>query len=84
MTQMTEQLGKKSGSGYDRAFMTYMIEHHQAAIDMAKLSKERASHEELKSLSQDIITAQEKEIAYMKQWRSDWGYTSTEMKGMSH
>lgn len=33
-----------------------------------------AKHPELQKMGQDIILAQEKEIAQMKQWLRDWGY----------
>jgi uncharacterized protein (DUF305 family) len=46
---------------------------------MAELSAKNAKHEEIKTLSNDIIVAQEKEIATMKQWQMDWGYSSTPM-----
>jgi uncharacterized protein (DUF305 family) len=51
-----------------------MIEHHEGAIDMAKLAETRAEHDEIKQLSQDITTAQEGEIAEMKKWQQQWGY----------
>ncbi|NDC31513.1 MAG: DUF305 domain-containing protein, partial [Bacteroidetes bacterium] len=41
-------------------------------------------HDEIKQLSKDIITAQEKEIAEMMQWQKDWGYSSNEMMHMMH
>jgi uncharacterized protein (DUF305 family) len=74
MTQMTEDLADRSGDDYDAAFIAAMVEHHQSAVDMAKLSASRAEHEEIKQLSQEIIEAQEREIAQMRQWQQDWGY----------
>lgn len=53
--------------GADFAMM--MIPHHQSAIDMAKAYL--ASDEkdpELTKLSEEIIAAQEKEIAFIKDW----------------
>lgn len=61
-----------------------MIAHHQSAVDMAKLSASRAKHDEIKTLSNDIIAAQEKEISEMKMWQTDWNYTSSSMDGMNH
>ena len=74
MSQMSEDLTDKTGDEFDAAFITAMIEHHEGAIDMAKLAETRAEHDEIKQLSQDIITAQEGEIAEMKQWQQQWGY----------
>ena len=83
MTQMTEELADKSGDEYDAAFIASMIEHHQSAVDMAKLSATRAEHEEIKQLSEQIIEAQEREIAQMRQWQQDWGYDD-EHSDMDH
>ena len=74
MSEMSDDLADKTGDDFDAAFITAMIEHHEGAIDMAKLAETRAEHDEIKQLSQDIITAQEGEIAEMKQWQQDWGY----------
>ncbi|MCR5855436.1 DUF305 domain-containing protein [Mesorhizobium sp. J428] len=53
--------------GADFAMM--MIPHHQSAIDMAKAYLESGENDpELTKLSQDIIAAQEKEIAFLKGW----------------
>lgn len=74
MDAMTEALRPKTGDDYDAAFLQYMIEHHQAALDMAELSAANAKHEEIKTLSVEIMRAQEKEISQMKQWLQNWGY----------
>jgi uncharacterized protein (DUF305 family) len=50
----------------DRDFAQMMITHHQGAIDMAELAKERAEHDELKELADAIIEAQEREIDVMR------------------
>ena len=83
MQQMTKNLKDKSGDEYDKAFIEYMISHHESAVDMAKLSTSRAKHEEIKKLSSDIVAAQEHEISHMKEWRTDWNYPVTNMK-MGH
>lgn len=84
MADMTSQLQGLSGDSYDKAFIEMMIAHHQGAVDMAELSPSRAKHDEVKQLSQSIITAQKKEIADMQQWQKDWGYGSGEMNSMMH
>ena len=84
MSDMNKQLEGLNGDDYDKAFIEMMISHHEGATDMAKLSDTRAKHDEIKQLSKDIITAQEKEIAEMKQWQKDWGYSSNEMMQMMH
>lgn len=74
MSQMSASLADKSGDDFDKAFMSQMIGHHESAIAMARLAGSRAKHEEIKKLSNEIITAQDKEITQMKQWQRDWGY----------
>jgi len=56
----------------DQAFIDMMVPHHQSAVEMAKLAKERAQHPELKGLADRIIAAQDKEIGQMKAWRTEW------------
>ncbi len=79
MGEMVADIKNKTGDEFDKAFITSMIAHHEGAVEMAELSAKNAKHEEIKDLSKDIITAQEKEIAEMKQWQMDWGYSSTMM-----
>jgi uncharacterized protein (DUF305 family) len=76
MSQMAGDLKDKEGDAYDKAFLDNMIEHHEDAVEMAKYSALNAKHEEVKQLSLDILSAQEKEISQMKQWRTDWGYAT--------
>lgn len=84
MAEMNRELEGLSGDDYDKAFIEMMIAHHEGAVDMAELSEQRAKHSEVKQLSREIIAAQEKEIADMKQWQLDWGYGSDEASQMMH
>ncbi|MCR6499284.1 DUF305 domain-containing protein [Shinella sp. CPCC 101442] len=52
----------------DVDFVRGMIAHHQGAIDMAKVELEHGKNAEIRKLAQDVITAQEGEIAMMKEW----------------
>ena len=50
-------------------FAAMMIPHHQSAIDMAKAYLASGDNDaELTKLSNEIIAAQEKEIAFLKDW----------------
>jgi uncharacterized protein (DUF305 family) len=85
MQDMTDALKSKTGDDFDKEFIAQMIEHHQGAIDMAKLSDKQAKHQEIKDLSKAIVEAQEKEIAEMKQWQEMWGYSDMPMpESMQH
>ncbi len=57
---------------YDLRFIDAMTPHHQGAIVMAKEAIAKSKEPKLQALAQDIITAQETEIAQMKTWRSTW------------
>jgi uncharacterized protein (DUF305 family) len=52
----------------DRDFMSHMRAHHQGAIDMAKVVLANGKDPEVKKLAQDIVMAQEKEIAVIDAW----------------
>lgn len=86
MDDMTKELKGLSGDEFDKAFISMMIAHHEGAVDMAELLASNGKHNELKALGQEIITAQTKEIAEMKQWQMDWGYIEMgdPMEGMDH
>jgi uncharacterized protein (DUF305 family) len=52
----------------DIDFVRGMIPHHQGAIDMAKIVLEHGKDPEIKKLAEDVVRAQEGEIAFMQDW----------------
>jgi uncharacterized protein (DUF305 family) len=77
--QMDDSMSGKHGmdlgpanAEFNLRFIDGMTPHHQGAIAMAQEALQKAQHPEIKKLAQDIIDAQQKEIAEMKQWRATW------------
>lgn len=52
----------------DIAFVQAMIPHHQGAIDMARAVLQFGKDDQVKAWANEIITAQESEIAKMQEW----------------
>lgn len=77
MSSMVDDLNGKTGDELDMTFLSGMIEHHQGAVDMANHVKDKAKHDEIKQMANDIISTQTKEIEQMKQWQKQWGYPTT-------
>ncbi|MEK8089143.1 DUF305 domain-containing protein [Thermithiobacillus plumbiphilus] len=51
---------------YEIMYMENMIDHHNMAVEMAQTCLSKASHAELKSLCQNIVTSQKQEIQILK------------------
>ena len=50
----------------DQAFAAMMIAHHEGAIRMAELAREKGQHDEVKELAEAIISAQQREVRVMR------------------
>jgi uncharacterized protein (DUF305 family) len=62
-----DALGAATGTGFERMWLTMMIDHHQGAIAMADAELDGGSDQEALTLAQTIIDAQTAEITQMEQ-----------------
>ena len=57
---------------FDKAFIDSMILHHQSAIEMAQVARDKSKNSRIEKLATNIVEAQKREISQMKQWRKHW------------
>jgi len=66
------EISSDESKPFDQRFIEAMISHHQGAIDMAKMALDMAEHQEIKTLADAIIAAQQAEIEQMQGWLQEW------------
>ncbi len=71
-TTGVEALKNLKAKEFDIAFLSQMISHHQAALQMAKQAVAASSKPKTKENAQKVIVAQTAEIAQMTQWLKEW------------
>ena len=71
--KMHEAMNISFTGNTDVDFVKGMIPHHQGAIDMAKTVLAFGKDPEVKKLAEEIIKAQESEIAFLKAWLAKQG-----------
>lgn len=59
-------------SAYDKAFLTEMVGHHDMAVMMGEMAKEKATRPELKQLAGEIVRTQTAEMDQMQSWLKRW------------
>ena len=72
---MNHSMGMSLGPAdaeFDLRFIDAMTPHHQGGVEMAKEAQQKSKRPEIQKLAAEIITAQDKEINQMKQWRQAW------------
>lgn len=72
MGDMMAGLSGKTGDEFDKAFLSGMIMHHEGAVAMAQAALRDAKHQEIKTMANDIISAQTQEISQMRTWLKNW------------
>jgi uncharacterized protein (DUF305 family) len=64
--KMHREMAVRFTGDADRDFAAAMIPHHQGAIDMARVALRHGRDPEIRKLAEDIIRAQEAEIAQLR------------------
>ena len=82
--EQATKLAQASYTASDVAFMQHMIVHHQQALDMAKLVKDRTNTEELVQIAGRIEASQADEIAFMETWLKERGEPLEDPKMAGH
>ena len=65
------ELEAAEGEEFDALFLDFMILHHEGAVTMARTQLDEGVDPEARELSQEIIDAQEEEIAHMNDLLGD-------------
>jgi uncharacterized protein (DUF305 family) len=74
--EQIKELDAATGVDFDRAFLTYMIQHHEGALQMVKdlLATPRAGQEvDVNVFANDVVSVQTAEIGAMRQMLSQLG-----------
>jgi uncharacterized protein (DUF305 family) len=81
MAQMSREMVMPNGEYSDRAFIDAMVSHHEGAVEMARVALERAEHPEIRSLAEDIVSSQEREIELLGEIRErEYGSAESTME----
>jgi len=78
----TASLEKLSGKAFDRAFLSMMIPHHQAALDMAQAVLPVSKDAKVKTWASAIIKSQQAEITTMTALLRPLGSSDPRMAAM--
>lgn len=71
--EAARQMVAPNGEYSDAAFVDSMVPHHEGAVEMAQVALENAEHEEIRTLAQDIVSAQRAEIELFGEIREELG-----------
>jgi uncharacterized protein (DUF305 family) len=57
---------RAAGNGIDRAFVAAMVPHHQAAVTMSRIARQRGTSQFVRRIARDIMASHGKEISTMR------------------
>ena len=69
-----EMISAKPSDNGDVDFVTLMLPHHQAAVEMAKTQLLYGTDPQMRRLAQEIVTEQQSEIEVMHLWLKQRGH----------
>ena len=72
-----KKMSAASGAAFDELFLEGMIVHHKGAVAMAETELEEGEFPDAKALAQEIVDAQEAEIAEMEKLLDEGATTTT-------
>lgn len=72
MERQIEKMAGLDGAEFEVAFLEMMIRHHRMAVREGVRCIDRAYHEDLVELCEDIVETQTAEIELMRDWLSEW------------
>jgi uncharacterized protein (DUF305 family) len=60
------------GESFDADFIRMMVPHHESAVAMAEIARERSNRPEVLAMSDSIMATQQQEIDQMRLWLNSW------------
>lgn len=80
MQAMGEMKEMKMTGDFDLDFANMMITHHQSAIDMSEVELAKGTDTQIKTMAQNIITAQKAEIEQLQAFVKNYKMPETKME----
>lgn len=78
----TASLDRLSGKAFDRAFLSLMVPHHKAAVEMSQAVLPLTKNATVRGWARRIITSQQREISIMTALLRPLGGADVRMAGM--